>query len=253
MDTVTEALKEFLGNYTVAVVVIVLALVALGWWLSGKYHSMKNELGKMDDLPCSEHGDLLKEHLERLNKSDALLNQIATRLENLPCPIYSEKHDKHEERLNKSDALLHKMEGQLELLVNNSILKGTDKIRNHSGRTFSAKHSPRVLNENGITLLNDFSGHEFLEKHMDYFISKIEKLQPKTALDVENFALAVLQSATIDDMFNSIKNWIYNAPVREFKNPDGTTTEREISLDDIIFVLSLPIRDRYIETHNLLG
>ncbi len=253
MDTLTEALKEFLGEYIVAVVILILALVALGWWLSDKYHSMKTKIGKMADLPCSEHGNLLQEHLDRLNKSDALLNQIATRLENLPCSTHAERHDKHEERLNKSDALLHKIEGQLELLVNNSILKGTDKIRNRSGLAFSSKHSPRVLNENGIALLNDFGGSEFLEKYMDFFISKIEKLQPKTALDVENLALAVLQSATIDDMFNPIKNWVYNAPIRAIKEPDGTITHREVSLDDIIFVLSLPIRDKYLDTHSLLG
>ena len=80
-------------------------------------------------------------------------------------------------------------------------------------------------------------------------IYKIEKLQPKTALDVEDLALAVLQTHTGDDMFISLKSWVYNAPSRVIKNPDGSTRTQDVDLDDVIFVLSLPLRDKYLELH----
>lgn len=84
---------------------------------------------------------------------------------------------------------------------------------------------------------------------MDFFIGKIEKLQPKTALDVEDLALAVLQTNTNDDMFIPLKSWVYNAPAREIKDADGNVKLQEIDLDDVIFVMSLPLRDRYLELH----
>ena len=141
------------------------------------------------------------------------------------------------------------MEGQLELLVQNSIEKGNRKIKKKSGLAFSAKHSPRQLNGNGIELLNDCGGKEFLETNMDFFIGKMEKLQPKTALDVEDMALAVLQTHTNEDMFIPLKSWVYNAPSREIKNPNGSTRIQDVDLDDVIFVLSLPLRDKYLELH----
>lgn len=246
MEPIIEALKQFLGEYVVAAAVLLIALMIFVWWLSKKYNLMKN---KIDNLPCADHTDQLNRFQEESRRRDELMARIESKLETLPCTLHSEKHDKHAERLSKSEALLHKMEGQLELLVNASIEKNTAKIRNRSSQAFSSKHSPRVLNENGISLLNDFGGKEFLDKNMDIFIAKIEKFQPKTPLDVENYALAVLQTSTVDDIFNPIKNWVYNAPIRSIKNPDGSTSEKEVTLDDVIFVLSLPIRDAYLEKH----
>ena len=157
--------------------------------------------------------------------------------------------DRHDEQLADTRAMMSRMEGQLELLVQNSIEKNNQKIRKKSGLAFSAKNSPRQLNQNGVELLKDSGGREFLDRNMDFFIRKIEKLQPKTALDVENMALAVLQTHTNEDMFIPIKSWIYNAPAMQLKNPDGSTRSQEVDIDDVIFVISLPLRDRYLELH----
>ena len=282
MDPATEALKQFLGEYIVAVAILIIALAWFIWWLSSKYHSMKSRVEKMDDLPCNAHEQSLSRVSERIEENGRIMYRIEDRLDTLPCGVHNEslskiserldetgrlmavienrlntlpcsshadKHDKHEERLNNSESLLHKMEGQLELLVNNSIMKSTEKIRSRSGHTFSAKHSPRVLNQNGEALLNECGGKEFLDKNMDIFIDKIRKMQPKTALDVENLAIAVMKAATIEDIFNPIKDWVYNAPIREVCNPDGSTSEIEVTLEDIVFVLSLPVRDKYLEQY----
>ena len=174
---------------------------------------------------------------------------ISKRIDDLPCPHHTSKIDKHDEQFADTRALMSRMEGQLELLVQNSIEKGNRKIKKKSGLAFSAKHSPRQLNGNGIELLNDCGGKGFLETNMDFFIGKMEKLQPKTALDVEDMALAVLQTHTNEDMFIPLKSWVYNAPSREIKNPNGSTRIQDVDLDDVIFVLSLPLRDKYLELH----
>lgn len=174
---------------------------------------------------------------------------ISKRINDLPCPHHTSKLEKHDEQFTDTRALMSRMEGQLELLVQNSIEKSNRKIKKKSGPAFSAKHSPRQLNENGIELLNDCGGKNFLEANMDFFIGKMEKLQPKTALDVEDMALAVLQTYTGEDIFIPLKSWVYNAPSRDLKNPDGSTRTQDVDLDDVIFVLSLPLRDKYLELH----
>lgn len=175
--------------------------------------------------------------------------ETEAQVEALPCAHHASKMDRHDEQLADTRAMMSRMEGQLELLVQNSIEKNSQKIRKKSGLAFSAKNSPRQLNQNGVKLLKDSGGREFLDRNMDFFIHKIEKLQPKTALDVENMALAVLQTHTNEDMFILIKSWIYNAPAMELKNPDGSTRSQEVDIDDVIFVISLPLRDRYLELH----
>lgn len=216
MDTVIQALQQFFGDYVVAVVVVTLALLWGVWYLATRFQSMKDKVEGIDSLPCSRHNIRL---------------------------------DSNERQIADTRALLSKIEGQLELLVQSTIDKGTQKIRRKSGATFSAKHSPRTLNENGQNLLRNCGGIQFLESNMPFFISKIEQLQPKTALDVEDMALAVLQANTNDDMFIPIKNWIYKAPAQEIKSPEGNVLKQEIDMDDILFVMSLPIRDRFLEQH----
>lgn len=171
------------------------------------------------------------------------------RIDDLPCPHHTSKIEKHDEQFADIRALMGRMEGQLELLVQNSIEKGNSKIKKKSGVAFSAKNSPRQLNQNGIELLNDCGGREFLDANTDFFIGKIENLQPKTALDVEDMALGVLQTHTNEDMFIPLKKWVYNAPSRELRDSNGSTRTQDVDLDDVIFVLSLPLRDKYLELH----
>ena len=55
----------------------------------------------------------------------------------------------------------------------------------------------------------------------------------------------VLISLLDDDIINDIKVFVYNYPM--VKKEDGT--ELEISLQDALLVLSLPLRDMYLDAH----
>lgn len=219
MDVVFQALQQFFSQYVVALAALIIAAVWAIWRLATRFQSMNDKVEGIDSLPCARHNSRL---------------------------------DSHDAQISDTRALLGRMEGQLELLVQNTIEKTGNKIRKKSGVAYSAKHSPRKLNEFGEKLLKDCGGADFLKANMSFFISKIEQLQPKTALDVEDMALAVLQMHTNEDMFIPIKNWIYNAPAREIKTPDGTLTMQEADMDDVIFVLSLPLRDEYLKLHSNL-
>lgn len=216
MGTLIQALQHFFSEYVVALVVVVIAAVWVIWKLATSFQSMRDKVKGIDDLPCAHH---------------------------------TSKIDRHDEQFSDARALMSRMEGQLELLVQNSIEKTNKKIRKKNAPAYSAKHSPRRLNDNGIALLEDCGGKAFLQAHMTFFIKKMEQLQPKTPLDVEDMAMAILQANTNEDMFIPLKNWIYNAPTRTLKNEDGTTHKQDVELDDVIFVMSLPLRDRYLELH----
>ncbi len=172
MDIIVQALKSFFSEYVVAFAVLIIAIGWSIWKLASTFQSMRDKVKGIDDLPCSNH---------------------------------TSKIERHDEQISDTSALMSRMEGQLELLVQNSIEKSNSKIKKKSGLSYSAKHSPRQLNQNGIELLSDCGGNDFLEANMDFFIGKIKVLQPKTALDVEDMALAVLQTNTNEDMFIPLK------------------------------------------------
>lgn len=114
---------------------------------------------------------------------------------------------------------------------------------------FSMKNSPRKLNDNGERLFSDISGNEFLLSNKAFFFSKIDELRPKTALDVENAANIACTSNTDNEIFNGLKNFVYNSPTYKLKDVDGNDRLYDISMSDICFVLSLPLRDMYLSEH----
>lgn len=114
---------------------------------------------------------------------------------------------------------------------------------------FSRKHSPRRLNEVGLRLYKEIDGENFLQEHREFFFSKIEQMHPKTPLEVDNNAYYVCVAYTNEDIFNGLKNFLYNAPAYRIKDENGVERDYDLSLSDVCFVLSLPLRDMYLEAH----
>lgn len=113
----------------------------------------------------------------------------------------------------------------------------------NSANVFSMKASPRKLNEVGERLFNEIKGREFLEKNKDELFSSIKKNNPLTALDVEQYAYTSLLFYTNLPMFNELKDFVYNAPSMTIKKGE----KYDIALNDICFILSLPLRDMYLK------
>ncbi len=126
---------------------------------------------------------------------------------------------------------------------------------------FSQKHSPISLNSYGITQFEKMNGHSFLETNKEKFFKKIDERKPNAALDVENAALDV-ENAALDvenaalfacislsneTFFKSIKDFVYNSPIIKVRDK-----EIELSLDDACYILSIPLRDMYLQEHKEL-
>lgn len=114
---------------------------------------------------------------------------------------------------------------------------------------FSIKNSPRQLNETGKRLLADIDGMAFLENHRSELFALIDNYIPKTALDVENAAHGACMECVDKDIFNGFKNFIYNSPSYKVKDANGQERPYDLTIPDICFVLSLPLRDMYLHAH----
>jgi hypothetical protein len=79
----------------------------------------------------------------------------------------------------------------------------------------------------------------------------IEGMQPKVALDVENYALSVLNENLKHEMFNDIKDYIFTLP-----NPVSVTDEAgasaslDIRIESILLIMSIYLRDKYFASHS---
>lgn len=110
---------------------------------------------------------------------------------------------------------------------------------------FSQKHSPRTLNDMGKKLYSDMNGQAFLKDNKQMLFKAIDSMNPKTAYDVENAAYMACVSNAGTDAFNVIKTFLYNYPT--MRREDGS--QYEVSMDAACFVLSIPLRDMYIDEH----
>lgn len=114
---------------------------------------------------------------------------------------------------------------------------------------FSMKKSPRVLNGLGERVFSEIHGKEFLESNRDLFFGRIDSKRPKTALDVEMYANLACSELTDSDIFNDIKSYVYNAPSLSIPDGDGGSRRYDLALSDICYILSLPLRDMYLDAH----
>jgi len=113
---------------------------------------------------------------------------------------------------------------------------------------FSKKASPRRLNELGSLLLSNCEGLSFIEENKSVLFQWLDEKNPKTALDVEKAALEVLIENVDNDIFNGLKNWVYNSPSMEVQQ-NGEAKEVSVTMRDVCFVISLPLRDAYLQAH----
>lgn len=117
----------------------------------------------------------------------------------------------------------------------------------NAAEVFSMKKSPRVLNELGEKVFAQINGKQFLTDNKQFFFSKIDERKPKTALDVENAANIACSAYTDNDIFNNIKDFVYNAPSIMIPGDNGKERSYDITLGDVCFILSIPLRDMYLE------
>jgi len=165
---------------------------------------------------------IAKFYYQRFKKTE---NKVAE----LPCAVRGEQYNQIKEDL---------LQIKMFLMAKNP----------KTATMFSVKMSPRKLNEEGLKLLEEIHGNEFLAANSALFINAIQAKNPQTALDVEVSAHDVLIESLNSEIFNELKHWVYNSPTRQI-NINGKVEDYSVTLGDICFVLSLPLRDKYLALH----
>lgn len=225
---------------------IVLVIISLGvvstilgmlFKLSNKIGKFEGNIEKINDniadiksnvktLPCDKHEELINLKISTL-PCDRHEEAMDIRIKALPCNKHTDLFSQIKEDLSVIRTLI----------VNKNPVYSS---------LFSEKHSPRALNPLGLKYYKEINGDEFLEKNLDLFMSKIENRSPKTALDVEVAACDVLIESINLDLFNEIKNWLYSSPEETLE--DGS--KLSLSIGDVCYILSLPLRDKYLSLHS---
>lgn len=113
---------------------------------------------------------------------------------------------------------------------------------------YGMKKSSRQLNPTGIELFNELKGKDFLETYKQELFERIDKHKPATAYDVEQAAFFACVGASNTPIFNDYKLFVYNAPLRTIWKEEKET-KHEVTLDEVCFVLSIPLRDMYLSEH----
>lgn len=179
-------------------------------------------------------------------------NQLLEKsINSLPCSDHSERLSSHTDKISNIEAFLSKIDGKLEILLKviSTSLQPKETILSNESPSLSKKNSPRVLNNNGIIVSKEFECESFFKNNKDWLIEELSKFSPKTPLDVETYGTIALRIASSDSRFNDIKNKIYNSAALELSAENGTTKKYEITLEDILFILSLYLRDEYLRIH----
>lgn len=159
------------------------------------------------------------------------------RIEQLPC-------NSHDGRMYELEKTMSEIREDLALIRSVLVQKYPT-----SANVFSMKKSPRRLNEMGEWLFDQVNGRDFLKNNKDFFFAKMDEGHPATALDVENAAHLACSSSTGEPMFTEIKSYVYNAPSISIPDPEGGSRKYDITLGDVCFVLSIPLRDMYLSEH----
>ena len=217
MEPILSYLIEKWPIFAMFVVTVIVTAIVV-WIISKWYHRFSKVEKKVDTLPC-EKQDELQHRIVKVEET----------VEELPC-------EKHEE--------IHKGIKE-ELIAIRTFLVTKFPINEDA---LSRKNSPRRLNEDGLKLFHDIKGEELLNQNKEHFFEFIDRNNPKTPFDVEIHAVSAILVHLDDDMFISIKNWVYNSPTRKIM-VDGIEKDYAITMNEVCFVLSLPLRDMYLDLH----
>lgn len=165
----------------------------------------------------------------KLAKYHSRLEETNKKVDGLPCADHNAKYMAIMDRLN---TIITYLQTKYPTSVN----------------IFSAKASPRKLNKLGERLYDESSAGEFLSRNIDRLIQLIDDKKPQTALDVENYANEVLLESLDSEAFNGLKRWVYNSPSWPIEI-NGEKRDYSITMNDICFVISIKLRDAYLERH----
>lgn len=174
------------------------------------------------------------------------LNKVEEKLNKLPCDVH---HDDISQHKVKYDEINRTVMSTNEMV--SEISKWVMKMDNGMIDTLAKKASPLKMTPIGEVLFEKSLSKKAIDENIDFLIEELEKIAPKTAFDVEDQSYSVLFKNIGHDLFNEVKNFIYYSPETiELIDPsDGEKEQIKISLQTLIRLMGIYLRDKYLERH----
>ena len=174
------------------------------------------------------------------------LTKVENTVEKLPC---GKHHDEIADSSLKYNKINENVISTNEMV--SEISKWVMKIDNGMIDALAKKASPLKMTAVGEELFEKSFSKKAIDGNLDFLIKELEKISPKTAFDVEDQAYSVLFKNMGHDLFNEVKNFIYYSPeIIEVTNPcDGNKSQVKISLQTLIRLMGIYLRDKYLEKH----
>ena len=202
----------YLLNNAPWIAVILVAIIAT--WRISKYHTrLEDTRDKVDKLPCEKHKDEIRSSDQKYNE----LQRIVTSTNDMVVEI------------NK---WLMKFDNDM-----------IDKL--------ARKASPLKMTPLGEVLFEKSFAKKAIDNNIDFLIKELEEINPKTAYDVEEESLGYLLRNMGNEMFSEIKQFLYYSPdIIYLKDPSsGEEKEVKLSIQYIIKLMSIYLRDKYLEKY----
>ena len=194
------------------------------------------------NLPCASHGTLIQQVKEdnlvlkkSLEKISSLIISHETSIQVMKEDIVTIKIT-----LGTHGNAIQQMKEDI-VAVKTFLMTKNPK----SSQTFSQKNSPTELNTAGLLLFENLEGKPFLDDNEELFFKAIADKNPKTHLDIETYAFEVLIENANNDIFNNMKDIIYNMLSMEIKKGDEIE-KYNVTMNDACYILSIELRNRYI-------
>lgn len=182
----------------------------------------------------------------KISKYHALLESTRNKVDDLPC-------ERHKEDILKSDNRYNSLE-KIVSSTNDMVIeinKWLMKFDNDMIDKLAKKGSPLKMTPVGKILFEQSYGKEAIDNNIEFLLEELEKINPKTAYDVEEESLGFLLKNVGHEMFEEIKKFIYYSPdVIIIKDPETEeNNEVKITLQYIVKLMSIYLRDIYLSKH----
>ena len=170
-------------------------------------------------------------------------------IENIPCASPQGHCTSISDTFNRMDAMLGTMNNISEDLK--GIKYYLIRTDNTTPEELAKKCCPFQLTDMGWLLLEDSGAQKCIDDNLSYFIDEIKKMQPKVELDVEDYALSIVSESIKEDFFNEIKNFVFHArcPYNKIRNGKEISIQSPITLNNVLYVMSIYLRDKFLEKH----
>ena len=200
-----------------------------------KEYRLSQEENTIGKLPCKDHAESMKKNEMYSDAHQQRITIMEDILKNIPCKEHESDLSKHTELLESNNDMLTEL-SKWAMSIDESMIEKIMK-----------KCSPYQMTNAGKYLFETSGAKEALKTMSPSLIEEIKKNNPRTGYDVEDKALSVLLNNMSRIEFDAVKEYVFRSP--SIIKVENTGEEIKFNMLSIVKLMSIELRDMYLETH----